>query len=67
VIEATSTGGRRSEFFTAEKLAPGSFGLSQQYRHLCDILRLRIDFRFRGENGHAADITATTDFDPEPT
>jgi hypothetical protein len=31
VIEATSTGGRRSEFFTAEKLAPGNFGLSQQY------------------------------------
>jgi hypothetical protein len=26
VIEATSTGGRRSDFFTAEKLAPGKFG-----------------------------------------
>jgi hypothetical protein len=24
VIEATSTGGRRSDFFTAEKLAPGN-------------------------------------------
>jgi hypothetical protein len=33
VIEATSTGGRRSVFFTAEKLAPGNLGLLQQYRH----------------------------------
>jgi hypothetical protein len=33
VIEATSTGGRRSDFFTAEKLAPGNLGLLQQYRH----------------------------------
>jgi hypothetical protein len=32
VIEATSTGGRRSGFFTAEKLAPGNLGLLQQYR-----------------------------------
>jgi hypothetical protein len=31
VIEATSTGGRRSDFFTAEKLAPGNLGLLQQY------------------------------------
>ena len=34
VIEATSTGGRRSVFFTAEKLAPGNLGLLQQYRHI---------------------------------
>jgi hypothetical protein len=33
VIEATSTGGRWSEFFTAEKLAAGNLGLLQQYRH----------------------------------
>src|SRR5258708_34515975 len=33
VIEATSTSGRRSDFFTAEKLAPGNLGLLQQYRH----------------------------------
>jgi hypothetical protein len=33
VIEATSTGGRRSDFFTAEKLAPGNLGLLQQNRH----------------------------------
>ena len=33
VIEATSTGGRRVGFFTAEKLAPGNLGLLQQYRH----------------------------------
>jgi hypothetical protein len=32
VIEATSTGGRRSSFFTAEKLAPGNLGLLQQYQ-----------------------------------
>src|SRR6476619_7662726 len=30
VIEATSTGGRRSGFFTAEKLGPGNLGLLQQ-------------------------------------
>jgi hypothetical protein len=30
VIEATSNGGRRSDFFTAEKLAPGNLGLLQQ-------------------------------------
>jgi hypothetical protein len=41
VIEATSNGGRRSDFFTAEKLAPGNLGLLQQNRHeaaqsLCD-------------------------------
>jgi hypothetical protein len=33
VIEATSTAGRRSDFFTAGKLAPGNLGLLQQYRH----------------------------------
>jgi hypothetical protein len=33
VIEAKSIGGRRSDFFTAGKLAPGNFGLLQQYRH----------------------------------
>jgi hypothetical protein len=34
VIEATSIGGRGSDFFTAEKLAPGNLGLLQQYRHM---------------------------------
>jgi hypothetical protein len=33
VIEATSIGGRRSDFFAAGKLAPGNLGLLQQYRH----------------------------------
>ena len=33
VIEATSTGGRRSDFFTAGKLAPDNLGLLQQYLH----------------------------------
>jgi hypothetical protein len=37
VIEATSTGGRRSDFFTAEELALGNLGLLQQYRHLASI------------------------------
>jgi hypothetical protein len=32
VIGATSIGGRRSDFFTAEKLARGNLGLLQQYR-----------------------------------
>src|SRR5262245_49689828 len=31
VIEATSIGGRLSDFLTAGKLAPGNFGLLQQY------------------------------------
>jgi hypothetical protein len=36
VIEATSTGGRWSDFFTAEKLAAGNLGLLQQYLPLPD-------------------------------
>jgi hypothetical protein len=31
VIEATSIGDRRSDFFTAGKLAPGNLRLLQQY------------------------------------
>jgi hypothetical protein len=41
VIEATSIGGRRSDFFTAGKLAPGNFGLLQQYLPAADITMLR--------------------------
>jgi hypothetical protein len=33
VIEVTSIGGRRSDFFPAGKLAPSNLGLLQQYRH----------------------------------
>src|SRR6476646_2118307 len=33
VIEAISIGGRRSDFFTARKVAPGNLGLLKQYRH----------------------------------
>jgi hypothetical protein len=33
VIEATPIGGRRSDFFTAGKLAPGNLELLQQNRH----------------------------------
>jgi hypothetical protein len=36
VIEATSIRGRRSDFFTAGKLAPGHLGLLQQYLHSTD-------------------------------
>src|SRR5262245_46101881 len=37
VIEATSIGGRRSDFFTAGKLTPGNFGLLQQYLPQADV------------------------------
>src|SRR5262249_55519822 len=37
VIEATSIGGRRSDFLQQEKLAPGNFGLLQQYLPGADI------------------------------
>jgi hypothetical protein len=33
--------------------------------HFRDIAPSWIDFRFRGKNGHAADITGTTEFDPK--
>jgi hypothetical protein len=37
VIGATSIDGRRSDFFTARKLAPGNLGLLQQYLPLAGI------------------------------
>jgi hypothetical protein len=37
VIEATSTGGRRSDFFTAENLAPSNLRLLQQYLPKADV------------------------------
>src|SRR5262249_54819048 len=37
VIEATSIGGRRSDFFTAKKLAPDNLRLLQQYLPGADI------------------------------
>jgi hypothetical protein len=36
VIGAASIGGRRSDFFTARKLAPGNLGLLQQNRHMAE-------------------------------
>jgi hypothetical protein len=39
-IEATSISGRRSDFFTAEKLASGNLRLLQQYRHYPDRTRV---------------------------
>jgi hypothetical protein len=38
VIEPTSIGGRRSDFFAVGKLAPGNLGLLQQYRHKREVL-----------------------------
>ena len=38
VIEATSTGGSRSDFFSLEKLAPGNLGLLQQYLPKADLV-----------------------------
>src|SRR5262249_41072575 len=67
VIEATQIGGRRSDRLMARKLSSSNFGLLQQYRHVCDIARPWMDFRFRRKNGRAADITAMTNFDPQPT
>src|SRR6202048_2238399 len=43
VIEATSTGGRWSDFFTAEKLAAGNLGLLQQYLPIADSCTAAID------------------------
>src|ERR1700730_2159447 len=37
VIEATSIGGRRSDFFTAENLAPSNLRLLQQYLPKADV------------------------------
>jgi hypothetical protein len=39
VIEATSIGGRRSNFLTAEKLVLGNLGLLQQYLPIADVSR----------------------------
>src|SRR2546421_854389 len=39
-------------------------GIREHNRHICDITRSRTDSRFRGKNGHPADVTAMIDFDP---
>jgi hypothetical protein len=51
VIEATSIGGRRSDFFTAGKLAPGNFGLLQQYRHFSAVPTTPSTVGCRGQTG----------------
>src|SRR6478736_2131099 len=48
VIEATSIGGRRSDFFTARKLAPGNLGFLQQYLPLGDLSKCS---NVRGQTG----------------
>jgi hypothetical protein len=56
VIEATSTGGRRSDFFTAGKLAPDNLGLLQQNRHTASI-RCGAKVRTRSRrSGHAESV-----------
>src|SRR4029077_3104636 len=57
VIGAISIDGRQSDFFTAEKLAPGNLGLLQQYRHFSHIafptacpLPAKADMRLSGRN-----------------
>jgi hypothetical protein len=44
--------------------APGTES-DVSYWHFGDIARSRMDFRFWRKSGHAADITAMTEFDPE--
>jgi hypothetical protein len=48
-------------------LPPSDRRLLQQNRHFCDIAISRMDFRLRWKSGHAANITAMTEFDPERT
>jgi hypothetical protein len=65
VIEATSIGGRRSDFFTSGKLAPGNLGLLQHYRHeagqsLCDGCPQLVEADIRAFGRHSG-------FDPELT
>src|SRR5271167_1068205 len=45
VSEATSIGDRRSDFFAAGKLTPGSLGLFQQHRPRTDVDRFEIPQR----------------------
>jgi hypothetical protein len=56
VIDATSTGGRRSDFFTAEQLAPGNLGLLQQSAktgHGRPIVQGRRQAVEKADDGHA--------------
>jgi hypothetical protein len=48
-------------------MEPGRFAAIAHSRfwHECDIARSRMDVRFRGKSGRAADITGTTEFGPE--
>src|SRR5262249_19029394 len=65
VIEAPSIGGRRSDFFTAGKLAPGNFGLLQQYLHEADPSHVRPDVRLRGQSGSLLLTMSSSAHDPE--
>jgi hypothetical protein len=58
----------RKPLLQPEKFAvDGAKRLLQHNRHECDIARSRMDVCFRGKSGRAADITGTTEFEPEPT
>src|SRR5262249_44525072 len=67
VIEATSIGGRRSDFFTAGKLAPGNFGLLQQYRHFSEVTNEVSDFRLGEQSRLNAIVVEPPLFDPKQT
>jgi len=60
VIEATSTGGRWSDFFTARKLAPGNLGLLQQHQPFASLMPIavRAGFRAMADSGHPGTVGA---------
>ena len=61
-IEATSIDGRRSDFFTAGKLAPGNFGLLQQYRHEPAVPECPLHDRFWGGDDPGIEPTSVEDW-----
>jgi hypothetical protein len=52
VIEAMSIDGRGSDCLAAGKLAPGNFGLLQQYLHIVSFAAGAKLRRYRGNCGH---------------
>jgi hypothetical protein len=56
----------RPHFLVGSDSLAGPFLLrcALSLRHLCDIGRSRMDFRFGCKSGRAADVTAMTEFGP---
>jgi hypothetical protein len=67
VIEATSIGGRRSDFFTARKLAPGNLGLLQQYLHTASHSTRPVGVCLLGWSGQKCCDAVMRAFDPSAT